>query len=122
MPSVARGGIPFPTPPPPTVRRTTRRWTRTRGYSWLMPTSHHVAADVGQAEVAALVADGQFLVVDAQQAQHGRVQVVDLDDVLDGVVAQLVGGAVGGPGLDAAAGQPHRKALHVMVAAVALGH
>ena len=35
------------------------------------------------------------LVIDAQQVQHRGVQVVDVDDVLDGVVAELVGGAVG---------------------------
>ena len=51
----------------------------------------HVAADVGQAEVAALELVGQPLVVDAEQVQHRGVQVVDVDDVLDGVVAELVG-------------------------------
>ena len=61
---------------------------------------------VGQAEVAALEAVGQPLVVDAEQVQHRGVQVVDVDDVLDGVVAELVGRAVGDAALDAAAGQP----------------
>ena len=42
--------------------------------------------------------------------------------VLDGVVAELVGRAVGDARLDAAAGQPDRKAVDVVVAAVALGH
>ncbi len=37
----------------------------------------HVALDVRQAEVAALVVVGQGLVVDAHQVEHGRVQVVD---------------------------------------------
>ena len=61
-------------------------------------------------------------VVDAQQMKHRGVQVVDVDHVLDGVVAELVGLAVGDAGLDAAAGQPDGKALDVMVAAVALVH
>ena len=77
---------------------------------------------VGQPEVAALEAVGQPLVVDAEQVQHRGVQVVDVDDVLDGVVAELVGRAVGDAALDAAAGQPDREALDVVVAAVALGH
>ena len=34
------------------------------------------------------------VVVDAQQVQHRGVQVVDGDDVLDGGVAQFVGGAI----------------------------
>ena len=39
-----------------------------------------------------------------------------------GAVAEFVGRAVGDAALDAAAGQPDREALDVMVAAVALGH
>ena len=57
--------------------------------------SHDFAGNVGQAEVAALVAVGEPLVVDAQQVQHRGVQVVDVDEVVDGVVAELVGRAVG---------------------------
>ena len=55
---------------------------------------HHLAGDVGQAEVAALEAVGQPLVVDAEQVQDRGVQVVDVDGVLDGVVAEVVGLAV----------------------------
>ena len=66
--------------------------------------------------------NGQPLVVDAEQVQHRRVQVVDLDLVLDGVVAVLVGRAVDRAALDAAAGQPDGEAERVVVAAVgALG-
>ncbi len=67
---------------------------------------NHLAVHVGQPHVAAAEAVGQSLVVDAQQMQHRRVQVVDLDLVFDGVVAVVVGGAVDGAALDAAAGQP----------------
>ena len=76
------------------------------------------AVHVGQAEVAAGVAVGQPLVIEAQQVQDRRVQVVDVDLVLDGVVAVVVGRAVAEAALDAAAGQPHREALRVVVAAV----
>ena len=55
---------------------------------------HDAAVDVGEAEVAARVAVGQLLVVDAEQMQNGRVQVVDVDAVFDGVHAELVGRAV----------------------------
>ncbi len=37
-----------------------------------------MAVDVGQAEVAAGVAVGELLVVEAQQVQHRGVQVVDV--------------------------------------------
>ena len=46
---------------------------------------HHIPGDVGQAEVAAGVAEGQPLVVQAEQVQERGVQVVDVDLVLDGV-------------------------------------
>ena len=49
---------------------------------------------VGQAEVAALVAVGQPLVIEAEQVQDRRLQVVDVDRVLDDVEAEVVGRAV----------------------------
>src|SRR3954451_23958333 len=51
--------------------------------------------DSGEAQVEALELVGQPFVVDAAQPQHGRVQVADVDRVLDAAVAQLVGRAVG---------------------------
>ena len=46
------------------------------------------------------------------------MQVVDVDAVLDGAQADVVGGADDLAALDAAAGQPHREAVRVVVAAV----
>ena len=53
-----------------------------------------LAGDVGQAEVAAGVAVGELLVVEAEGVQDRRVEVVDADPALDGPEAELVGGAV----------------------------
>ena len=50
-----------------------------------------MAVDVGQAEVAALEAEGEPLVVEAEQVQDRGLQVVDVDLVLDGAEAELVG-------------------------------
>ena len=58
-----------------------------------------VPLDIGQAEVAALVAVGQARVVDPQEVEDGGVQVVDVDRVLDDVVGEVVGLAVGDPRL-----------------------
>ena len=80
--------------------------------------SMHLAVHVGQAEVAAAVAVGQPLVIQAHQVQDRGVQVVDVHAVLDGLHAELVGGAVDDAALDAAAGQPHREAQAVVVAAL----
>src|SRR5437588_7122267 len=52
---------------------------------------HYLAVHVGEAEVAALELVGEPLVLDAEQVEHGGVQVVHLDDVLHGVIAQVVG-------------------------------
>ena len=81
---------------------------------------HYVAVDVGQAEVAAGVTVGQPRVVEAQAVQHRGVQVVDVDRLLDGAEAELVGRAVNVAAVDAAAGHPHREAVVIVVAAVHL--
>ena len=78
---------------------------------------HHVAVNVGQAVVAALEAERQPGVIDAQLVQDRRLQVVNVNRILDHVVTDLVGLAVNEAGLDAAAGEPHRVGVDVVVAA-----
>lgn len=48
-------------------------------------------------------------VLDAEQPEDGRVQIVDVDDVLDGGVAQFVRRAVADAALDTAAGEQMLK-------------
>ena len=79
---------------------------------------HHVAGDVGQPEIAAAVAVGEPRVIEAQQVQHRRVQIVHVHRVLHGFEAEFVGGAVRHAALDAAAGQQHAEAVAVVIAAV----
>ena len=43
---------------------------------------HHLAMHVGEAVVAALEAVGQLRVVEAEQVQDRRLQIVDVDSVL----------------------------------------
>ena len=50
------------------------------------------------------------------------MEIVDRDGILDDAVAEVVSRTVADPPLDPATGQPHRKRLHVVVAAVPLGH
>src|SRR5687767_14890924 len=80
----------------------------------------YFAADVGEAEVAAGVAVGEFLVVEAEEVENGRVQVVDMDGILGGFETELVGGAVDGAAFDAAAGEPNGKAVGIVIAAFGL--
>ena len=60
----------------------------------------------------------QLGVIQPEQVQDRGVPVGHADAVLDGGVAELVGGAVDVPRLDAAAGQPDAEAVLVVVAAV----
>ncbi len=61
--------------------------------------------------------------IDAQQVEHGGVEVVHVHGVFDGVVAQLVGSAEGHAGPHAAAGHEQGVSADVVVApAVALHH
>src|SRR5262245_48152898 len=83
---------------------------------------HDLPMHIGQPEVAAAVAEGELLVVEADEVEDGGVEVVDVDAVFDGLVAEFVGGAVDVAALDAAAGEPHGEAEAVVVATlVALG-
>jgi hypothetical protein len=81
---------------------------------------HHVSVHVGESEVAARHAVGQLFVIEAQQLQDSRVQVVDVHPVLHGLEAEFVGGPVHLATFHPATGEPHREAPVVMVAAVDL--
>src|SRR5262249_8318055 len=84
---------------------------------------HQLPGLLGQPFLAAVVQERQLPVIEAQQVQNGRVQVVDVDAVLDRAEAQLVRSADDLTGFHAAAGEPHGKAVGVVVAAVgALAH
>src|SRR5262245_19222608 len=78
-----------------------------------------LAMNIGQAHVAAAETHRQALMVDTKQVQHGGVQVVDLDLIGDGLVAEFVGFSINRAALDAAAGQPNREAELIVIAAVA---
>ena len=72
---------------------------------------------VGQALFAAVGVVDEPVVIEAEEVQDRRLEVVGRDDVLGRAVADLVGGAEGHAALDPAAGQPDREALAVVVAA-----
>jgi hypothetical protein len=66
--------------------------TERQGSAWLRPVreggissqhlTHHPPVDVGEAEVAALGAVGEELVVEAEAVEEGGLDVVDVDGVL----------------------------------------
>ena len=79
---------------------------------------HNATVDVGQAKVTAGMAEGQLLMVEAEQVQQRGVEIVHVHPVLHRRVAKRVGCSVGQSAFHAAAGHPHCEALGMMAAAV----
>ena len=77
-----------------------------------------MALHVRQAEVAARMPERQLFVVETQQPENGRVQVVDVYFALDRLKAKFVGRAVDVPPSDTAAAQPHGEAVMIVIPAI----
>src|SRR5437762_10124401 len=75
------------------------------------------AFNVGEAEIAALEAIGQFGVIESEEMQECGVKVVNVDLVFDDVESEFVGLAEADAGFETATGHPHSKGLRMMVAA-----
>src|SRR5580658_23057 len=80
--------------------------------------SHHPRRfHAGQLLFQALKRIVEFVVVEAKQIKHSRMQVADFDWILHDLVSHLVGLAMSDSGLDAAAGHPNRERAWVVVPA-----
>ncbi len=77
---------------------------------------NHLAVNVGEPEIAAGIIERQLRVVESEQVQQRGMPVVDMDRLVDGLVTDLVRGAVGQSAFCAPPGHPDRVALVVMVA------
>jgi hypothetical protein len=80
---------------------------------------HDAAADACQASIQPLEFNSHTLVLDTQQVQHGRMEIVNADRVLLGCIAKLVRRAVRDTTLDTASGEQIRESANVMVAPIA---
>ena len=78
---------------------------------------NHVAVDVGEASLEAVVIKGQPLVVEAKQVQDCGVQIVDGGDVLLRLPTKRIGSTVSITALDAGPGDPGGEAVGIVVAA-----
>ena len=79
--------------------------------------------NIRQSAVTAFKQVGQFFVVDAEQCEHGGVQVVDVDFVFDCAETEFVGRADDLATANATAREPCRVAVGIVVAAlIALHH
>src|SRR5690606_18160370 len=79
---------------------------------------HNMAVDIGEAIVTTLAAKGEAFVIQSKLVQQRGVQIVDVYRVAGHVVAIVVCLAVGQSRFDAAAGQHHRKAAAMVIAAI----
>lgn len=74
--------------------------------------------DARQALIQALEFERELLVIEAQLMKDRGVQVADVDGIVDGVKAQIIGAAIGDSGLHPAAGHPHCKCVGMVIAAI----
>ena len=82
----------------------------------------NLAVDVREAEISALVAEHEPFVVDPQALQDGRIEIVNVNRVLQHVVAEIVGLTVNDTGLDSTTRHPLGVTPWMVVASVvALG-
>ena len=58
-------------------------------------------------EIPPLKTIGEFLVVDPEEMQQRRMEIVDMHDVLYGVIPQVIGVTVTDAALNAATCHPH---------------
>ena len=63
-----------------------------------------MAVDVREAAVGAVVAEHEAFVVDAEEVEHGGVEIVGRDDIVRGFPGPLVARAVGDAGSDSGPG------------------
>src|SRR6185437_2335360 len=78
----------------------------------------NVSGDVGQTEIAALEPVSELGVIEAEAIENRRVEVVDVDLVLDDVETEVVAFPDRNAGLDAAPRHPHCEGIRVMIAAI----
>ena len=77
----------------------------------------NLAGDVGEAEITALISKGELLMVDPEAMQCGGMKIVHGNSARGGVKTELVGGTMGDPSPDSAAGHPEGESVRVMITA-----
>ena len=75
------------------------------------------AVNVSQAKVAAGVAVGERLMVKTKEMQHGRMNVVYVNAIFDGLPPGVIGGSVNVAATDPAARQPDTEAVVIVIPA-----
>src|SRR5689334_5643808 len=79
---------------------------------------HDVAMHIRQPELAALELERQLRVVEAEEMEQRCVQVMDVDAIGRGIESELIAFADREAGFHAAAREPHREGVGMVIAAV----
>src|SRR5687768_7154193 len=79
---------------------------------------HDPAVDIRQAEIAAGVPEGELFVIHAELVENGGMQVMHLDGLFDGILPNIIRGAMHVAWLEPASRQPDAEAVAVMPATV----
>src|SRR5438105_3991815 len=73
---------------------------------------------IREPEISPGVAEGKFFMIETQEPEDGRVEIVDVDFVFGGLKTKFIGRAVDIAATYAAASQPHAKTVMIMVPAI----
>jgi hypothetical protein len=74
--------------------------------------------DVGQSEVASTVTVSQSFVIDSEQVEQSRMQIMHMDFVLSGVKPKIIGCTITESGLDSRAAHPPSESVGIVVSTV----
>ena len=66
-----------------------------------------MSVDICETEISTLETIDEFLVVNPEEVEHRGMEVVDMDDIFNGVVSQFVGVPVADAAFDSATCHPH---------------
>src|SRR5258707_14935680 len=74
---------------------------------------------IGEAKITSAKPVSEPFVVDSEQVEHRRVEIVHSTNILCGIVAKFVCRAVNGAPFNAATGEPKAETVRIVVATVA---
>lgn len=81
-------------------------------------TLHDISKDIRQSKIAAGKSICQTFVIQTEQMQNCRMQIVNMDSILDGVPPVLIRSPIGNSRFHSATGHPHRESKRMVVTAV----
>ena len=79
---------------------------------------HHISVDVGEAIVPTAMEVGEVFMIDTHEMKQGGMEIMDIDFVFHGIVAEVVGLPVVISGFHPSSGEPGGESVRVMVSSI----